>query len=214
MKKADYYLMFVTDEQITDDTQFLKVLESSLKGGTNIVQLREKKLNTKRFYERAVAVKKLCKKHNTPLIINDRIDIALAINADGVHIGQKDIPATVARELLGSDKIIGLSVSNQIQAIETNTLEVDYIGLSPIFSTNTKTKDLEAPLGLEGLKKIKSVSNKPIICIGGINKENTISILQNGADGIAVVTAISQAKDPEQATKQLKEKICQTGIKK
>lgn len=214
MKTVDYALMYVTDERITNDEQFLSILEASLVGGTTIVQLREKKLHSKQFYERALAVKDLCTKYQTPLIINDRIDIALAINADGVHIGQKDLPVHVARELLGNNKIIGWSVSNEEQAIEANDLEVDYIGLSPIFSTNTKTKDLDTPLGIDGLKKLKKISNKPIVCIGGIDEKNTASIIQNGADGIAVVSAISQANNPEQVTQQLKEIICQTGTKK
>ena len=214
MKKVDYSLMFVTDERITNDLQFLNVLESSLKGGTSIVQLREKKLNTKHFYERALAVKNLCTKYNTPLIINDRIDVAMAIDADGVHIGQTDLPVSVARNLLGNNKIMGWSVSNEEQAAQANNFKVDYIGLSPIFSTDTKTKNLNIPLGIEGLRELKLISNKPIVCIGGINTKNTASIIQNGADGIAVVSAISQANNPQQATKQLKEIIWKTGMKK
>ena len=214
MNKVDYSLMFVTDERITDNAQFLNILESSLKGGVSIVQLREKKLETKRFYERAATVKTLCSKYAVPFIINDRVDIALAVDADGVHLGQKDLPVVVVRDVLGNDKIIGWSVSNEEQAVEANDLEIDYIGLSPIFNTATKTKDLDPPLGIEGLKKIKAISNKPIICIGGINKENTGGIIKNGSDGIAVVSAISQATDPAKATKQLKEIVCQTGMKK
>jgi len=214
MKKIDYSLMFVTDERITDDKQFLDVLESSLKGGTTIVQLREKRLTTKLFYKRALAVKKLCTKYRTPLIINDSIDIALAINADGVHIGQKDLPVTVARKLLGLHKIIGLSISNEQQAITANNLDLDYIGLSPIFKTDTKIEDIDVPIGIEGLKKIKLISNKRIICIGGIDKNNIAILIQNGTDGIAVVSAISKANNPEYATIQLKKIICQTGMKK
>ena len=115
----NYSLMFVTDERITDDRKFLTVLESALK---------EKKLDAKAFYNRAIAVKDLCTKYNILFIINDRIDIALAVNADGVHIGQKDLPVSAARALLGNDKIIGWSVSDEEQALEANHLEVDYIG--------------------------------------------------------------------------------------
>lgn len=214
MTSIDLSLMFVTDERITNDAQFLTLLEATLKGGASIIQLREKSLDTKQFYQRATAAKTLCAKYNTPLIINDRIDIALAVDADGVHLGQKDLPITVARALLGKAKIIGWSVSNHQQAHKANQLEVDYIGLSPIFSTTTKTKDLDTPLGIEGLKRIQSISNKPIVCIGGIDQTNTERIIKNGADGIAVVSAISQAKHPENATQQLKAIICQTGTKK
>ena len=203
MSKADYSLMYVTDERITDDTQFLAILEASLKGGTTIVQLREKKCDSRYFYERAVATKKLCEKYHIPLIVNDRIDIALAINADGVHVGQKDLPVAVVRELLGPDKIVGWSVSNEAQAVEANDLQVDYIGLSPIFATGTKTEDLDPPLEIEGLVALKAISNKPIVCIGGVNQKNAQSVFQNGSDGIAVISAISQAQDPEQATRQI-----------
>lgn len=211
MKKADYSLMYVTDERITDDKLFFSIIASSLKGGTTIIQLREKHLDTKAFYNRAIQAKTLCQAYNIPLIINDRIDIALAVDADGVHLGQKDMPVSVARKLLGKDKIIGLSVSSVEQALDANHQEVDYIGLSPIFGTTTKTEGLEQPLGIEGLLKIKRISSKPIVCIGGINSKNTANIIRNGADGIAVVSAISQTENPENETQTLKKLICQAG---
>ncbi|NVK63964.1 MAG: thiamine phosphate synthase [Flavobacteriales bacterium] len=214
MKNVDYSLMFVTDDRITDDEQFLSILEASLKGGASIIQLREKTMNSKCFYERAMATKALCDRYETPLIVNDRVDIAMAVNADGVHIGQTDLSANVVRKLLGNQKIIGWSVSNDEQAEISTQLDIDYIGLSPIFGTSTKTVDLDPPLEIEGLKRIQSISNKPIVCIGGITKENTASILQNGASGIAVVSAISQAINPKEETEQLKKIICQTGTKK
>lgn len=206
--------MFVSDERVTDDQQFFHILESSLKGGATIIQLREKMMSTNRFYERALAAKAVCSRHQVPLIINDRVDIALAVDADGVHIGQTDLPVAVVRDLLGADKIVGWSVSNEEQAVIANDLAVDYIGLSPIFHTGTKTEDLDPPLGIDGLKKLKSISNKPIVCIGGVTKENTSDVIKYGADGIAVVSAISQAADPAKATNQLKEIICQVGTKR
>jgi len=211
MNNIDYSLMYVSDDRITDDSIFFNILENSLKSGVSIVQLREKQLDTKPFYARAKRAKSLCEQYGVPLIINDRIDIALAINADGVHLGQKDMPVSVARELIGKEKIIGLSVSNNQQAIEAKSLEIDYIGISPIFSTNTKTKDLDKPLGIDGLREIKQIWAKPIVCIGGVNKENTAEIIENGADGIAVISAISKAKDPEKESKALKSLICQAG---
>ncbi len=214
MKAIDYSLMFVTDERITDDADFLAILEASLKGGVSIVQLREKHLSAKRFYGRALAAKAICSKYSIPFIVNDRLDIALAVNADGVHLGQNDLPVTVARALLGDDKIIGWSVSNAAQAQQSNELPINYIGLSPIFNTPTKTTDLDPPLGIDGLKQLRAISKKPIVCIGGVNATNTHEILLNGGDGIAVVSAISQALNPEEATNHLKEIICQTGTKK
>lgn len=212
MAKFDFGLMYVTDDSIRDDKLFFSILEAALRGGANSIQLREKNNNTLSFYDRAVTTENLCKKYNIPLIINDRLDIALAVNAHGLHIGQKDIPFAIARKILGKDKIIGLSVSNEMQAIEANELDVDYIGLSPVFATKTKTTDLDIPLGIEGLKKIRNLSNKPIICIGGIDICNTIDLIANGADGIAVISSISKAENPELETTKLRQALCKTGL--
>lgn len=212
MHKVDYSLMYVTDDSITDDTAFFKILEDALKGGASIVQLREKSGNTRSFYNRALKAKTLCHAYRIPLIINDRIDIALAADADGVHIGQTDMPYSKARALLGATKIIGLSVSNTEQAIEAENLKVDYIGISPIFNTATKKSDLAPSLGIEGLKMIRPLFSKPIVCIGGIHQNNVADIIKNGANGVAVISAISKAKYPKKETKNLKEIICQIGL--
>ena len=214
MEKFDYGLMYVTDDSIREDNLFFSILEAALKGGVNSIQLREKNSNTLSFYHRAVTTKKLCEKYDIPLIINDRLDIALAVNADGLHIGQKDMPYSIARKLLGIDKIIGISVSNEKQAIEANTLDVDYIGLSPVFATTTKTTDLDIHLGIEGLKRIRNLSNKAIICIGGIDINNTNDLMINGADGIAVVSAISKTENPELETTKLRQALCKTGLRR
>ena len=212
MHKVDYSLMYVTDDSITDDTAFFKILVDALKGGASIVQLREKSGNTRSFYNRALKAKTQCHAYRIPLIINDRIDIALAADADGVHIGQTDMPYSKARALLGATKIIGLSVSNTEQAIEAENLKVDYIGISPIFNTATKKSDLAPSLGIEGLKMIRPLFSKPIVCIGGIHQNNVTDIIKNGANGVAVISAISKAKYPEKETKNLKEIICQIGL--
>ncbi|MFT7071541.1 thiamine phosphate synthase [Patiriisocius sp. Uisw_017] len=212
MYKVDYALMYVTDDSITDDTAFFKILEDALKGGTSIIQLREKSCNTLSFYNRALKTKYLCRAYGVPLIINDRIDIALAVDAAGVHIGQTDMPYSKARALLGATKIIGLSISNTEQAIGAENLKVDYIGISPIFNTSTKKSDLAPSLGIEGLKMIRPLFSKPIVCIGGIQKKNVADIIKNGANGVAVISAISKAEYPEEETKNLKEIICQTGL--
>jgi thiamine-phosphate pyrophosphorylase len=207
----DYSLMYVTDDRIKDDSLYYSILEESLKGGVQIVQLRDKILNSKLFYKRALKVKKICNKYNIPFIINDRLDIALAVNADGIHIGQNDIPYSIARKLLGKNKIIGLSVSNKNQAIKADKLEVDYLGISPLFSTKTKTKDLDAPLGLNGLKEIRKLTNKPLISIGGIDLNNTAEIIKSGSNGIAVVSVISNSENPQLISEKLKKTICQIG---
>lgn len=211
MPKVDYALMYVTDDSIKDDNSFFHILEASLKGGATIIQLREKTCDTQTFYQRAVRCKEICEKYNTPLLINDRLDIALAIDADGVHIGQTDMPYKVTRSVLGNSKIIGLSVSNTDQAVKEDAQSADYIGISPIFSTNTKTTDLAKPLGIAGLKEIRQLYAKPIVCIGGINKNNTRDLMDHGADGIAIVSAISKADNPEEASRELKNILCKTG---
>ncbi|MFD1553386.1 thiamine phosphate synthase [Putridiphycobacter roseus] len=214
MIKIDYSLMFVTDDRIGDDTAFFSILESALKGGATIIQLREKTLDTLHFYLRAVKAKTLCDTYKVPLIINDRVDIALAVAAAGLHIGENDLPKEVVRKLMGPNKIIGSSVSNKQQAITAQLSDVDYIGISPVFSTSSKIENLASPLGINGLVEIRKIFTNPIVCIGGINKDNTGKVMLNGANGIAVISAISKAESPTAATKQLKEIICQTGLNK
>jgi thiamine-phosphate pyrophosphorylase len=209
MNKTNLSLMYVTDDSITNDANFFEILEAALKGGASCIQLREKTCDTKTFYNRALHTKALCESYHIPLIINDRVDIALAVNADGVHLGQTDLPYKIAREVLGSTKTIGLSVSNITQATKAQAAkEIDYIGVSPIFATQTKTKNLDAPLGISGLVEICEIYKKPIVCIGGILLNNAQKIIKNGATGIAVVSAISKAEDPETATRNLKNKVC------
>jgi thiamine-phosphate pyrophosphorylase len=141
-----------------------------------------------------------------PLIINDRIDVALACGANGVHIGQEDMPYEIARKLMGDEAIIGLSVENWEDVEAAQKLDVDYIGISPVFATPTKT-DTKEPWGLEGLKKIKSFSRHPLVAIGGINEVNARAVVSAGADCLAVVSAICAAEDPTAATIQLKKMI-------
>ncbi|MGI9526370.1 MAG: thiamine phosphate synthase [Weeksellaceae bacterium] len=211
MSNIDYSLMYVTDERIKDDNAFFQILQDSLQGGATIIQLREKSMPSRELYHRALKAKKLCDSYHVPLIINDRLDIALAIDAKGLHVGQQDLPATAARRILGPNKIIGLSISNAMQLNEANKLPIDYVGLSPIFPTSTKTTNLDKPVGLEGLKKFSRLSKFPIISIGGIDENNAIAVIEHGSAGIAVVSAISQAKNPSKATEKLKHLICKTG---
>lgn len=163
-----------------------------------MVQLREKTADTRTFLERALALKEALRGTGIPLIINDRVDIALAVDADGVHLGQSDMPVNVARQLLGPDKIIGLSVESLEQIEEANQLDIQYIGVSPIFSTPTKT-DTKQPFGLEGARQAVKLSKHPTIGIGGINASNITAVRATGLDGVAVVSAIMSATDPQQA---------------
>ena len=178
----------------------------AVQGGAAYVQLREKDLPTREFVEEATALKRLLAPRRVPLIINDRIDVALASRADGVHIGQEDMPYAIARELMGPKAIIGLSVETWQDVLASQALDVDYIGVSPVFATPTKT-DAKEPWGLDGIRKIKAFSRHPLVAIGGINESNAKAVVDAGAYCLAVVSAICSADDPERAVSRLKEMI-------
>ncbi|MFA8300427.1 MAG: thiamine phosphate synthase [Hyphomicrobiales bacterium] len=209
MNNIDLSLYLVTDRGLSLDRPIEYVVEEAVKGGVTVVQLREKNITSKEFYNLALSIKETLKPYKVPLIINDRLDIALAVNADGLHIGQSDIHYDVARRILGEDKIIGLSVETVEQAREAQYMDVDYIGISPVFSTDTKN-DISTPLGLEGIKEIASFSRHKIVAIGGINIDNTADVMISGSDGIAVVTAIVSQEDVKASAKKMKEIINQS----
>lgn len=203
MKKPfDLSLYLVTDQPLCLGRSLLEVVKEAVAGGVTIVQLREKEASTREFVELALAVKKILKPAKVPLIINDRIDVALAVNADGVHVGQQDMPYALARQLMGSDIIIGLSVESYEQALEANRLDVDYIGISPVYTTPTK-RELEQGLGLKETERIARVSLHPSVAIGGINVKTAREVLQTGVDGISVVSAICSAPSPRDAAREL-----------
>lgn len=208
----DLSLYLVTDRSLALGRSLKSVVENAVRGGVTIVQLREKEASTREFYELAIQIKACLKPYNVPLIINDRLDVALACNADGLHIGQSDMPYDVARKLMGKDKIIGLSVENVKDAEAANKLDVDYIGISPVFDTATKT-DTQAALGLEGVKEITRISRHPSVGIGGINEANAQDILLAGADGVSVVSAIMSAEDPMESARRLRNIVNKTKIK-
>ena len=203
MKKEDLRLYLVTDRDLANGKPLEQIIEEAVKGGVSMVQIREKDSNTRDFYQLAVSVKQILQKYNVPLIINDRLDIALAADADGLHIGQSDLPYEQARKILGPDKIIGLSVESIEQAREANKLDVDYIGLSPVFSTQTKN-DIAKPLELDGVREIVSFTKHPTVAIGGINTKNAGDVIHAGADGIAVVSAIISNENPKEAASELR----------
>lgn len=202
--KFDLTLYLVTDSEMIGGIEHLPpIVEQAVLGGVTMVQLREKKADTKTFIKIAAELKILLDKYDVPLIINDRIDVALAVDAAGVHIGQDDIPYPIARKLLGKDKIIGLSVESMEQVYIANELDVDYIGISPVFATPTKT-DTKTAFGIDEVRYITSISQHKKVAIGGINLTNAKDIMLAGADGIAVVSAIIKAKDPQQEAQKLK----------
>ena len=192
----------VTDRSLCRNRPLQDVVLQAVQGGAAYVQLREKDLSTHAFVEEAMAIKKLLLPFHVPLIINDRIDVALACGADGVHIGQADMPYEIARKLMGHKAIIGLSVETWEDVETAQKLDVDYIGASPVFATPTKT-DTKEPWGLDGLRKIKAFSRHPLVAIGGINQSNARAVIEAGADCLAVVSAICRADSPEAATRKI-----------
>ncbi|MGY3571646.1 thiamine phosphate synthase [Vibrio paucivorans] len=196
-----YRLYLVTDDQ-QDLSTLVNVVKQAVAGGVTMVQVREKHGDVRAFIERALAVKAVLKGSGVPLIINDRVDVALGVDADGVHLGQSDMPAEMARSLIGPDKILGLSVENEQQLSEALKLNVDYLGLSAIFATPTKT-NIKKEWGIEGLRAAVAQSQLPIVAIGGINSSNLDDIVATQVEGIALVSAICHADDPEYASRQL-----------
>lgn len=199
----DLSLYLVTDRPLSRGRDLEWIVEEAVKGGVTMVQLREKDCSTREFIDLAASLKRKLSEYRVPLIINDRADVALAADADGLHIGQSDMPYSIARKLLGSNKIIGLSVENMEQVYQANALDVNYIGISPVFSTPTKT-DTAQPFGLQGVLKVMAISRHPAVAIGGINKSNAREVVNTGVNGIAVVSAICSADDPEKAASELK----------
>ena len=206
MKIFDPSLYLVTGRPLAKGRPIEYIVEQAIKGGVTMVQLREKDCSTLDFVNLANLLKRLLHANHIPLIINDRLDIALACDADGLHIGQNDMPYSVARRIFGKDKIIGLTVENIEQAKDANLLDVDYIGLSPVFATDTKS-DLNPPLGLDGIRQIAAFSKHTMVAIGGINKNNAALVLQSGATGLAVVSAIVSAPDPMKAAHEIRQEV-------
>jgi thiamine-phosphate pyrophosphorylase len=182
------------------------VVTEACRAGVRLVQLREKELSTRAFIEQAFRIKAITRHYGATLIINDRVDVALAIDADGVHIGQDDMPYTLARQLLGKHKIIGLSVNNPAELQASLALDVDYWGIATIFATPTKT-DTGVALGLETLVQMCQQTALPTYAIGGIQLDNAQSVRKTGVTGVAVVSAICGAASPFEATQHLFEQI-------
>lgn len=199
-------LYVVTDEGVMAGRDFLDAVAEAVAGGATCVQLREKILSTRDFVERARALKTLLAPLRVPLVINDRLDVALASEADGLHIGQSDMPFDLARKLLPEACFIGLSVETMADVEAVAGLDVDYLGVSPLFATPTKT-DTGTPWGLEGLRKLRGRTDLPLVAIGGISRANAAEVIAAGADGLAVVSAVFGAPSPRAAARELKQAI-------
>lgn len=203
MRREDLALYLVTDRGLSLGRDLETVVLQAVEGGVTLVQLREKDIDTREFIALGQRLKSALEGTGVPLLINDRVDVALAVDADGVHIGQSDMPYGIARRLLGPDKIIGLSVETMDEVLEANSLDVDYVAVSPVFATHTKTDTL-TPFGYEGLERACRLTRHPICGIGGMNAGTAGRAVACGADGVAVVSAIVSAPDPRLASKNLK----------
>lgn len=202
--KEDLLLYVVTDRHWLKDETLENQVEKALQGGATFLQLREKSLDDDIFLAEAKEIQKLCKKYQVPFVINDNVDIALAIDADGVHVGQSDMEALDVRKRLGPDKIIGVSAQNVQQALLAQKHGADYLGVGAVFPTGSK--DDAEDVSFETLKAICQAVDIPVIAIGGITKENVSELKGSGICGIAVISAIFAQKDIKAATKELKKR--------
>ena len=208
-RKFDCSLYLVTDRG--SDENFCRIVEQAVQSGVTMVQLREKMADTRSFYELALRVKKITSAHDVPLIINDRLDIALAVDADGLHVGQEDLPVAVARRFLGDDKILGATAATVQDALAAERDGADYIGSGAVYPTSTKPNKPVLPLHV--LTQIKQAVRVPVVAIGGITADNVAPLLLAGVDGVAVVSAIMSSSDPAEVSKAFKRILLEHGCK-
>ena len=206
MGAIDYSLYLVTDRSLARGRASSDVVREAVAGGVTCVQLREKNCGTREFLEEARAFQAALRGTGVPLVVNDRVDVALAVDADGVHLGQQDMALADARRLGPPGWIIGVSAECVEDAIRAEREGADYIGVSPVFATPTKI-DTARPLGLEGLRQMRAAVKIPLVAIGGIHAGNAREVIRAGADGLAVVSAIVSADSPREAARQLRREI-------
>lgn len=201
-EKKDLILYAVTDRHWLNGETLYSQVEKVLKGGATFIQLREKNLDEEHFMEEAKEIQKLCRKYHVPFIINDNVELTAAIDADGVHVGQRDMEAGDVRSKLGPDKIIGVSAQTVQQAVEAEKRGADYLGVGAVFPTGTKEDAVE--VGKEVLKEICEAVSIPVVAIGGVGARNVEELAGSGISGIAVISALFAQPDIEQATKDLR----------
>lgn len=200
--KIDYSLYLCTDRSLMTAPTLEQAVNDAIKGGCTVVQLREKHATSREFYQLALSLKRITGYYGIPLIINDRLDIAAAVNAEGVHLGQKDLPADIARAVLGEEKIIGVSANNLQAAINAELDSADYIGVGAVFQTSTKTDT--KTVTIDKLKEIRSAVKIPMVAIGGIKRSNISQLNGTGINGVAVVSAVIGSKNITAAARELK----------
>jgi len=201
----DWTLYVITDAKLSRGRSHLEVARTAIEGGASIIQFREKEMTTRQLVETARKMKELTEEANIPLIINDRLDVALAVDADGVHVGQDDMPATLARRLMGR-KIVGVSATTVEEALQAQADGADYLGVGPIYPTGTKP-DAVPPIGLARLAQIVQAVEIPVVAIGGISQGNAGEVIACGVDGVAVISAVVSAPDIAVAARRLRETV-------
>ena len=197
-------LYVITDEQVSRGRSHLQVAEAAILGGADVLQLRDKESTSGRLFQVALQLRKLTRGAKVPLIVNDRLDIALAADADGVHLGQDDLPASVARKIMGSGRILGVSVETVAEAVAAEKDGADYLGVGPVFDARGTKPDAGEPRGLELIANVRRRCRLPIVAIGGIDADNARKVLEAGADAAAVISAIAAADDIVEAARRLK----------
>jgi len=202
VSEVDWTLYVATDSQLVAEDALAEVVEAAIRGGAGVIQYREKQADTRRMVRVARGLGRVCRRRGAVFLVNDRLDVALAVEADGVHLGQQDMPVALARQLLGPDKLIGVSVQNARAMAEAEQEGADYLSLSPVFATSTKP-DHETPLGLEGVRTLAGASRLPVVAIGGINCTNVAEVIRAGARGVCVISAVLTAPDPERAAREV-----------
>lgn len=208
--KPDYTLYLVTDRTLMSTATLTEAVEQAILGGCTMVQLREKDISSSEFYRQAIEIKQITEQHHVPLIINDRLDIAMAVKAAGVHIGQSDLPASVVRGLIGENMLLGVSAATLKEAMQAEKDGADYLGVGAMFPTGTK---IDANfVSMEELQKIRYAVDLPIVVIGGINKENAGMFHSAGIDGLAIVSAIIAQPDIRNAAAEIKELFYREGV--
>ncbi|HEX3038271.1 MAG TPA: thiamine phosphate synthase [Oscillospiraceae bacterium] len=200
-RKVDYSLYLCTDRDLMTTKTVEEAVEQAVLGGCTLIQLREKNCSSREFYETACKVKQVTDRYRVPLIINDRVDIALAVNAGGIHVGQSDLPCKVLRKILGEDKIIGVSAGNLEAAVQAEQDGADYLGVGAMFATGTKT-DAKV-ISMDSLLEIRKAVQIPIVVIGGINLQTALKFCNIGIDGLAVVSAVIAQPNISEAARKL-----------
>ncbi len=205
MMPPDLRVYLVLDPTLTSGRSPLEIAEAALRGGVTVLQLRWKSGPLREMLRLGEALRELCRRYGVPFLINDRVDVAMALHADGVHLGQDDLPPEVARHLLGPHALIGISARTPEQARAAEAAGADYLGTGSVFPTASKANP--TLIGLEGLAAVVRSTRLPVVAIGGVNPENAAACIRAGAAGVAVISAITQAPDPEAAARALRQAV-------